>query len=86
MGVLWKITFEVRCIRQIHEKINYKLSHTFRENNNCADCLANLSYHSHNFLEFPCMEELPHVLKGLVRMDGSGILNLRCKRWRNFVF
>lgn len=55
--------------------------HTYRENNKCADFLANLGCAQCTGISFNNAVLFPKLLRGFYRVDKMGIPNLRCKKW-----
>lgn len=51
-GTPWAITYEIREISQLLQKLDHFLMHTFRESNMAADCLANLGCKCEKYLFF----------------------------------
>ncbi|PKU65140.1 Putative ribonuclease H protein [Dendrobium catenatum] len=56
--------------------LDYTIKHVFREGNACADCLAKLGSRLEEDMEFG-IDNLPHILKGLVKLDKIGLLYIR---------
>lgn len=82
--VPWAIMYEIRQIKCLLADIDYKLVHAFREDNKAADRLANWGVKESLFV---LMEErkFPKKLKGInVRLDRSGLPNLRIRKIHNF--
>lgn len=77
--VPWRIANEVKEPMALLQLCEHQLVHTFRENNQVADFLANLDCSEQRTIEFLSFVGLPRLLKGLLRIDKSGIANLRCK-------
>ncbi|KAL0906850.1 hypothetical protein M5K25_025378 [Dendrobium thyrsiflorum] len=66
----------IRNIKNILSQLNFRISHIFREANGAADFLANMGCQIENDMVFSGVN-LPHRLKGIVRMDKIGLPYLR---------
>ena len=78
--VPWRIVYEVREIWKLVSQMQFKLSHTYRENNQSADFLANYGCSHQCRQVFHGFGELPHSLRGIVNVDRLGLANLRIKK------
>lgn len=67
--VPWGIVYEVREIWKLLDQMQFKLSHTYLENNQSADFLANYGCSKQCRKKFNCFGELPHRLRGIVNVD-----------------
>ncbi|KAM7483708.1 hypothetical protein LguiB_008291 [Lonicera macranthoides] len=65
-------------LKVLLHQCEFQLLHTSRDNNKVADFFANLGCNEHKSLEFLHFDSLPRSLKSLVRIDKSGIVNVRC--------
>ncbi|PKU59032.1 hypothetical protein MA16_Dca025565 [Dendrobium catenatum] len=66
----------IRKIRMALSTLNYTIKHIFREGNTCADCMAKLGSRLEEDMEFG-IDNLPHILKGLVNLDKIGLPYIR---------
>ena len=65
----------IQDIKDLLSTVNYSLSHTFREGNQCADCFAKLGAASDDALLIHSMP--PNDLCPFLKNDASGTLYLR---------
>lgn len=75
--------YEVREIVQLMDSIEYRILHTYGKRtieglilwltvNGCKEGKT---------LQFSCFEDLPKEMRGIVKLDRRGMLNLRCKKF-----
>ncbi|KAM7526883.1 hypothetical protein LguiA_016785 [Lonicera macranthoides] len=79
IAIPWGVIYEVRRLLFLLSCMDVQLGHTYRENNAAADHLANMGCSAKKMLVFRGFTELPRVLKGIVKLDRTGIQNLRFK-------
>lgn len=58
------------------QSINFRLTHTYRENNMVANFLVNLGCDLRSYVVFN-KGNIPRKLKGIVRIDGCGLPSIR---------
>lgn len=63
-------------IFQLLQKLKATVNHIFRESNMAADFLANLGCNLARLVIFDS-NNMPRKLRGIVRVDGGGLCNLR---------
>lgn len=78
--ISWHIAYEVREIWKLVSQMQFKLAHTYRENNQSADFLANYGCSHQCRKVFHGFGELPHSLRGIVNVDRLGLANMRIKK------
>ena len=66
--VPWCIAYEVREIMQLMTSIEYRIFHTYKENNRGADFMANIGCREGKTLQFSCFEDLPKEMRGVVKV------------------
>ncbi|KAL0295687.1 UNVERIFIED_CONTAM: hypothetical protein Scaly_3092700 [Sesamum calycinum] len=73
----WKYQHLIMRIHDLLGKIEYKLTHIYREGNGVADYLANEAcrLQQHRFIS--CDQQIDGKLKGLIRMDARQLPNFR---------
>lgn len=78
-AVPWSIAYDFRALMFLLRQCNYSISHTFREDNMAADCLSNIGCKEGRRLMFT-NSNVPHKLRGILRIGRSGLANLRRRR------
>ncbi|KAM3395414.1 hypothetical protein P3S68_004420 [Capsicum galapagoense] len=65
----WRINDEVKELVRLKDLTGFNLGHCFREGNQVADKLANLSHNFSYDQTFHNFEDLPSQVRGLLNMD-----------------
>lgn len=76
----WKVSDEVKELNRLKELTGFDLGHCFREANQVADKLAELSHSQTYYQLFHNFEDLPRQVKGLLNMDRWGLPSMRTTR------
>ncbi|KAM7524355.1 hypothetical protein LguiA_014257 [Lonicera macranthoides] len=70
----------IRKLKSLPEQMEASVTRVYRERNKVADGLANQGRKDRKFLIYTeC--QLPHVIKGLLKLDLLGMPRIRCKRY-----
>ena len=77
----WSIAYEIREIFFLLDRMEFQVLHIYRESNYAADFLANWGCKEQLDSLFEEYRNFPRILKGIVRVDKSGIPNIGCKKF-----
>lgn len=81
VGVPWSIVHEIREVWKLMQQIEFHIQHIYSESSKGGIFLANLGCIEQKRVSFSGFVNLPRLLRGIVKLDKTGLSCLRCKRF-----